>query len=169
MSLNMLGFCPEDTVIEVYEKRTIKIEGEYTTRLLIRYPEEWVGWVSEKNHILTAIPSENAASVSSSVVKVDPELQLELNRRAAIRKQRQALKEVKSSLSSMRKASPYPQRKAKIYGSINVSADTFFLLNGANKEGGVTISNDCRTVTCDGRSTGRVLVLGSRYFTRGDK
>jgi hypothetical protein len=54
-----------------------------------------------------------------------------------------------------------------IRGTIEVDADNFFLLsnNSSNKLTNVNFSSDCRSITCS--SSNRVLVLGTRGFTRG--
>lgn len=155
------GFCPENTVIEVVEKRLITDSNETFTRLRIQSPKEWVGWVSDKDHIVKEITDNKKTSEQEDV-----ELVTELSRRSMVRAHRAMLIVEKSNHNITYILTP--KRKVQVAGTLDVSSDILFLLNASSvKSQGVTISQNCTAISTDGRSGGKSMVLGSRGFTRG--
>lgn len=161
MNSEDLGFIPENTVVEVVEKRLFKDETEKTVRLRIQSPKEWIGWVSDKNHIVEEMTDGKKPSEQE-----DLELLSELNRRSIVRAHRAMLAIEKSNTDLVNSITP--KKKVQVMGTIEVSSDTLFLLNASSvKSQGVTISQNCTAISTDGRSGGKSMALGSRGFARG--
>ena len=165
-----LGFVPIDTILEVSEKRLeVSKKGESTIRLRVVAPLQYVGWVSDKDHIVKKLSSAQ-----------DLELRAELSRRAQIRSSAKSKKSKGNSSTQLAlsgSGEDVPQKLVRIHGSLDVSSETFFLMNGnkrhpnsAFRSPSIQLSEEFRTATCqqhfDSRS-GRPMVLGSRGFTRG--
>jgi hypothetical protein len=155
------------------------------------------GWASAKENILEPLtgggergPSPSKTGTTSSgkdkdkekdkekdkdkdpnAVDVDSELAAELARRNAVRAERRSSgrlsKDGRSSSSADSSRAEAFMVTKTIRGTIEVDADNFFLLsnNSSNKLTNVNFSSDCRSITCS--SSNRVLVLGTRGFTRG--
>jgi len=147
-----LGFVPQNTTILVAEKRLefdASSSPSETRRIRIVSPAQYAGWISEKGHIVNPIEEEF----------IDAELNAELDHRLQVRLHR--------SHKGTSDAGATNRRLASGTGSLDVSSETLFLLNGSQRgSSGITISSDFKTVTCEGGG-GRAMVLGSRGFTRG--
>ena len=126
-------------------------------RLRIVRPEQYAGWITDKPVTVNRVAEPQK--------KVDAELGRELARRAQVRMGRllAAREELKRKASQ-----PDPKRPRCIAsGSLDVSSDCLFLINGAQKAHGVAVSSDFKTVTASSTCQSRSMALGSRGFSRG--
>jgi hypothetical protein len=161
-----LGFCPCGTTIRCSEMKSVIHEGIAVVRVKIISPEQWAGgWASAKENILELLTSDKASSgkaASKGAVDSDAEVASELLRRTAVRAER--AQKVRAANPASASTDAFMVEKT-INGTIDIDADNFFLLSNTNKLSNVNFSADCRTITCTGSN--RVLVLGTRGFTRG--
>ena len=150
------GLCPFKTVITVTERRllTVLSEGmegvEDCYRLRLDEPSQYAGWISQLSHIVRPLlgtgettgqgqgqsgSTNNTSSASGlsagnstqsdlSSSKIDSDIAAELFRRSEVRAFRKQLHTKPNHQSSP------PQRMVKLSGSLDVSSETFFLLNG---------------------------------------
>jgi hypothetical protein len=150
--------CPFGTVIEVSEKKLQEGESQPTMRLKITSPPEFVGWASEKANIVKLISDEEGAH--------DVSIKDEMKRRMEIRQQRAEIKELNET-----KRLPFEwfhiKPKVTLSGSLNASEESFFLLNKSQCNPGLKLSSDFLSVTCESRTGGRPMVLGTRGFSKG--
>lgn len=152
-----LGVCPEGTFVSVVEKRLMTSLGEESVRLRISEPPQYRGWITERAHI--AILVEDADSLAAAAAEsADPEVSSEILRRSQVRAHR--------ALLTGKHSKKVSEKLVTLTGSLDVSTETFFLLNGALKKAGVSISPDFTRV-CYNNQGGRSMALGSRGFTRG--
>jgi hypothetical protein len=152
-----LGVCPEGTFVSVVEKRLMTSLGEESVRLRISEPPQYRGWITERAHI--AILVEDADSLAAAAAEsADPEVSSEILRRSQVRAHR--------ALLTGKHSKKVCEKLVTLTGSLDVSTETFFLLNGALKKAGVSISPDFTRV-CYNNQGGRSMALGSRGFTRG--
>lgn len=166
MTSKELCVVPFGVILEVDERLAV-VEGncletdvKMCMRLHILSPEEYRGWVSEKCHIVKSLSAEDLLSPE------ERRFSLELKRRSEIRRKRRE-REAIARLRDITKNSYLCNTRTIIAGSLDVSADRFFLLNKSRCSSGITLSNDFLTATCSGRSSARPMVLGSRGFSRG--
>jgi hypothetical protein len=144
-----VGFIPFDTPIEIIEKRLDSSGGESTMRLRISSPAQWVGWISDKDHIVQALEGQEEEFI-------DPDILNELFRRSSVR-QRKALLLKEKKIKGV-------QRIVHIQGSLSLSSKTFFLIAGSQKKPGLSVSSDFSSVICDTcRGFGFIL---TRYFKK---
>ena len=120
-------------IVSVTEKRLLTSFGEESIRLKISEPPEYRGWITEKPHITLLIEDE-ATIAATAAENADPETAAELNRRSQVRAHRAQLAAKSSKLISV--------KLVKLSGTLDVNAETLFLLNGAQKKSGVSISPD---------------------------
>jgi hypothetical protein len=153
-----LGVCPESTYVSVTEKRLLTSLGEESMRLKIAEPAQYRGWITEKSHIATLIQDE-ATLAATAAENADPEIAAEIIRRSQVRTHR--------SLLTAKYSKRVCEKLVNLTGTLDVSSETFFLLNGAQKKAGVTISPDFNKVSYNAQGGGRSMALGSRGFTRG--
>ena len=164
----MRGFAPQNEDITVCEKRFTVVDGDICIRLKIQDPVHLRGcWLSEKDHLVQCL----AESVEDARA-------VELQRRTLVRtarKQRQ-IGSVSAGINAVGPTSTASHYFAHVAGTMDVSAETCFLLNGSSRttHNMMQISDDFMTVTCgpskdqasfDGSR--RPMVLGTRGFTRG--
>lgn len=152
-----VSVCPVGVVLEVAERKMVSSDGMETMRLRIVSPVEYIGWASEKSHIVRLLSDESSPKGSQSD---------ELIRRAEIRKQRGEYRARMEHKRLCQLASSVVG-KTSVAGSLNASSECFFLFNKSQCNQGITISSDFLTVTCEGRSSGRPMVLGTRGFSKG--
>eukprot|EP01040_Poterioochromonas_malhamensis_P001185 gene1185-1258_t len=145
------GICPQDTIVTVTEKRLVHFnDSAPTSRLKIIEPIEWIGWISDKPHLLEEIRDNN-----------DPEFEMELRRRNRVRANRKMRKNMTNIES---KSQPFFVR---VKGNASLSSETFFLLQRNRFTESIHFSDDLQTISCPDSSSGRCLVLGSRGFSHG--
>ena len=121
------------TIVSVSEKRLLTSFGEESIRLKISEPLEYRGWITEKAHI-TALIEDEATLAANAAENADPEITAELVRRSSVRAHRDLL--------AVKHSKQISQKLVKLSGTLDVSEETFFLLNGAQKKPGVGISAD---------------------------
>eukprot|EP01039_Chlorochromonas_danica_P000707 gene707-769_t len=154
------GFIPFGTIVTIEERRVVSGEenGEtsLTTRLRVVDPPEYVGWVSEKSHLLEVLNKADEGKAKSG----DVAILHEINRRNKLR----TLRKTKLALlESERKFT----RCVSTKGEMNVSKETLFLWKKSKYAEGVRISPDGCTVSCTDSYNGRYMVVGSRGFSQG--
>lgn len=152
--------CPFGTIIEVAEKKLQEgpNDSSPTMRLKIISPVEYAGWASEKANIVKLLSEEDGAN--------DSTIKEEMKRRMDVRQQRLEIKSLRET--NRRTLEKFPSvPKISLNGTINVSEECFFLLNKSQCNTGLKLSDDFLSVTCESRSSGRPMVLGTRGFSKG--
>jgi hypothetical protein len=152
-----VSVCPAGVTLEVAERKLVTSDGVETMRLRIVSPPEYIGWASDKSHIVKLLNEDSATEGFQSE---------ELRRRADIRKQREDYR-AKMEQKRLCQLASTIVGKTIVNGSLSASSECFFLFNKSQCNPGVKISSDFLTVTCEGRSSGRPMVLGSRGFSKG--
>ena len=125
--------CPEGAIVSVVEKRLLTSFGEESLRLRIAEPQEYKGWITEKAHITQLIEDEMTLAATAAE-NADPEVTAELTRRSQVRTHR--------ALLATKTVKQVSEKLVRLSGTLDVSSETFFLLNGAQKKPGVSISPD---------------------------
>ena len=120
-------------IVSVTEKRLLTSFGEESIRLKISEPPEYRGWITEKPHITLLIEDEGTIAATAAE-NADPEITAELNRRSQVRAHRAQL--------AVKNSKQVCERLVKLSGLLDVNSETLFLLNGAQKKPGVSISPD---------------------------
>ena len=154
-----VAVCPVGTVVEVAERRLVTnaSDASETMRLRIISPPEYVGWASEKAHIVKLVSEDVSASGQAAE---------ETRRRAEIRMQRDSHRAIMERKRLCQLAAETAER-SRVTGSISASQERFFLFNKSQCNPGIKISSDFLTASFDGRGGGRPMVLGSRGFSQG--
>jgi len=172
MTSKELCIVPRGVLLKVSERLAVVESGSPNSenkedakvkmcmRLHIVFPEEYRGWVSEKSHIVKALNVEDIQSQAERLVAN------EMKKRQEVRSQRRKRQQSADAMN-VRKEAYLHNKRTSVFGSLNVSADRFFLLNKNRCNSGIKLSSDFLTATCSGRSSSRPMVLGSRGFTRG--
>ena len=138
-------------------------EADLVRRLRIVSPPAYEGsWISCKDHITVPVDNLPAAKTPQ-----DNDVQREVARRAQIRMLRmiQARDKAQKEAESLGGAGPAYMH---VEGSLDVTSENLFLINGAQRSPGVNVSSDFKTVIASPHvQRDRAMALGSRGFARG--
>jgi hypothetical protein len=151
-----LGFCAQNTICYVDEKRMARNEAEsnaWTSRIHICSPPSVSGWISDKDRLIEKVSDGAFASV-------DPAIQIELARRNKLRS-------MKRSNAMLGRHTNHQVQLVKINAEVSLSTELPFLLKKSRHCENLLISKDFTTVTCPEGGGGRQIVLGSKGFAHG--